>query len=256
MTDTVLVTGGAGRVATRLRPSLRPAWRLRLADTREPETPAGPGEEVFVGDLSDPEVAARTVDGVDAVMHLAGIASPAAPWDRLRVANVDLSVTMLEAALRAGVRRVVYASSNHAAGRYDIEGRVPVTALWPARPCCLYGASKAAAEAIGSFYADARGLSVICLRLGWACPLPHLPRALRQWISPGDLGRLANAALTTERHFGIYYGMSDNTRGRWDLAAARDELGYIPLDDAEDHVDNVDFDALDPSPCQGAGEVA
>ncbi|MGP3910277.1 NAD-dependent epimerase/dehydratase family protein [Nonomuraea sp. 10N515B] len=239
----VVVTGGSGRVATLLRAGLGGTFDLRLVDCR-------PGEDVLVGDLADPGFAAAAVSEADAIVHLAGHASPDASWDILRTVNVDLSVTMFEAARRAGVAAFVYASSIHASGGYDLDGIVPVRASWPPRPCCLYGASKAAVEAIGSHYADAYDIAVTCLRLGWTRPRPHLPRALVEWLSPGDLGRLVVAALRSDQRFGVYYGVSANTRGRWDLDTARREIGYAPADDAEDYVHEIDFAAEDSSICR------
>lgn len=246
----VVVTGAAGGVAGLLRPHLRAGFDVRLVDRRPPETPAVSGEECVVGDLASPEFAASVVAGADAVVHLAGLPGPRSAWRELLPANIGLTATVLDAAVAAGVPRVVYASSVHAAGRYDLEGRTPVDPSWLARPCCMYGASKVACEASGSWYSDRYQLAVICLRLGWVQPRPRTPRALTCWLSPHDLGELVGCALRAEVGYGIYFGVSANTRNHWDITNARADLGYRPRDDAERFLDEIDFAAVDPPRCQ------
>ena len=74
---------------------------------------------------------------------------------------------------------------------------------------------------------------VICLRIGWALERPHTEFARQLWLSPGDLERLVVAALLSNVRFGIYYGVSNNTRSHWSIENARADLGYHPLDNSE-----------------------
>ncbi|NUP45968.1 MAG: NAD(P)-dependent oxidoreductase [Catenulispora sp.] len=229
---TVLVTGAAGRIGTYLRAGLPLAgWRVRCLDLAAPAEPDGPDElEWLVGDIGDPAVLAQALPGVEAVVHLAGIAQEAAFPELLR-ANIDGTYQVLEAARQAGVGRVVYASSNHAVGYH--EAGVPLSTAVRTRPDSYYGVSKVAGEALSSFYADRYGMDVAAVRIGSCFDRPPGVRGLATWLSPGDAVRLVDALLRAPAFgFRLLYGVSDNTRGTWDLEPAR-ALGYRPQDDAE-----------------------
>jgi len=241
----VVVTGAAGRIGTYLRTAdggLRSrGWRLRLVDADAPDDPAPAPDEPFTAlDLTDEEAIDRLVPalaGADGVVHLAGIPSEDT-WTRVRRANVDGTYRVLEAARRAGVRRVVLASSNHAVGYYPTDREAPVDG--PARPDSFYGVSKAAAEALGSLYADKYGVEVVSLRIGLCADRPGTTFDLGIWLSPGDAVRLADAALRGPVAGPVVaYGVSANTRAWWDLSSAR-ALGYRPEDDAEAFADDVE----------------
>ncbi len=133
------------------------------------------------------------MDGVDTVVHLAGAASPESTWDDVLGANVVGTRNVLEAARDAGVRRVVYASSNHVLGMYDRDEQWPVGPTDLPRPDSLYGVTKVFGETLGRYYHDAHGLSVLCLRIGWVSPDPtetdvELLRAM--WLSEDDAERV------------------------------------------------------------------
>jgi uronate dehydrogenase len=229
----ILVTGAAGRVGGELCPLLvRPGRVLRLLD-RDPIPPA-PGVEPVVADLTDPVAVAAACEGVAAVVHLAAIATEA-PWAELLRVNVDGTRTVLEAARGAGVRRVLLASSIHAAGFWDRAsapaGGLP--AAVPPRPDTYYGVSKAAVEALGSLYADRFGMAVFALRLGACFPEPPRESELESWLSPEDCARLVEACLRTDAGgFRVLWGISRNTRRWWSLAEGA-EIGYAPREDSE-----------------------
>ncbi|HEV7360111.1 MAG TPA: NAD(P)-dependent oxidoreductase [Mycobacterium sp.] len=111
----VLITGAAGRIGTMVRPRLRAEGvSLRLMDVVAP-TDIQDGEETIVGSVTDRRGLTDAMHGVDAVVHLAGIAVEAA-WDDILEANVTGTQSVLQSAVDAGVTRLVLASSNHAAG--------------------------------------------------------------------------------------------------------------------------------------------
>lgn len=235
----VLVTGAAGGVAGLLRPGLT-EFDLRAADLRE--VTGWEGAEIRTGDLTDPDFTAAAVDGMDAVVHLAANPHPGASWNELRGPNTDAVVTLLDAAWKAGVGRVVLASSVHAVGGYVAEGLPPGAVVdpgWPPRPCCTYGATKVFAEAYARTVADGGGLSVLCLRLGGVLPRPIDTGNLLGWLAPDDLRRLVRAALAADVRYGCYFGVSANTRGIFDYANATAELGYRPEADSETYADDV-----------------
>lgn len=229
--STVLVTGSSGSAGTILAPRLARRYHLRLADVRPPS--AKVAAEVLTADLTDPVQLVNALTGVETVIHLAGNPDYTAAWRAVSDANVGLTEQVLRAALAAGVRRVVVASSVHAMGGYIRDGDVPVDAAWPTRACCLYGASKVAAEVISEVYARRHGLSVICLRLGWMIDRPYRPIGLDVWLSPRDLADLVTGAIEADVRWGTYFGISANTRGRWRTDTATRDLRYSPVDDAE-----------------------
>jgi uronate dehydrogenase len=236
MSERVLVTGAAGRIGGFLRPPLaRPGRTLRLLDVVAPTDPA-PGEEVDTASVADLDALTAGCADVDAVVHLGGH-SGEAPWDDILTANIHGTYVVFEAARRAGVRRVVFASSNHAAGFHP--GVDPVPDDLAPRPDTYYGVSKVTGEALGSLYHDRYGLDVVCLRIGMCRERPADERGLAIWLSPDDCARLVEAALTCPTPgFRIVWGVSANTRRRWALAGAH-ALGYRPRDNAEVFADEV-----------------
>jgi nucleoside-diphosphate-sugar epimerase len=229
--STVLVTGAAGGVARLLLPALRPAYDLVLLDRAPVE--AAEGVRVLRGDLTDPDVAAAAVSGVDAVVHLAANPNPCATWPQLHGPNVLALTNLLDAAAGERVGRIVLASSVHAMGQYLLRPTRPIDPVWTPRPCCRYGATKVFAEAAARAYAYQYGLSAICLRLGGTFEKPWNTGMLGGWLAPADLQRLVIGALTAEIEFGIYHGISANTRSEWNIENARAELGYQPIRDSE-----------------------
>jgi uronate dehydrogenase len=233
VSGTVLITGAAGRIGTWLRGGLpERGWAVRCLDV-VPAPDVRPGEEHIVADVTDLSAMLDAAQGVDAVVHLAGVVGEST-WPAISHANIEGTYATIEAARRAGVRRVVLASSNHASGFTPR----PASGLLreedaPPRPDTYYGVAKVTMEALGSLYADRYGMDVVCLRIGSAFSEPTTTRMLATWLSPADSVSLVEAALTAPSPgFAVVWGVSNNTRNWWDLTAAR-ALGYEPADDAE-----------------------
>lgn len=228
----VLITGAAGNIGRSLRRQLRDRYRLlRLVDIA-PQEPAVAGEEVATADIRDIAAMERSMEGIDCVIHLAGVPEEDS-WERILPLNIEGCYNVFEAARRQGVRRVVFASSNHAVGFHRRETFIDT--LVPPRPDGRYGVSKVFGEAVGRLYADKYGLSVACLRIGSFRPSdrPSEPRHLLTWISHRDMAQLAQRCVEhPSYHFTVVYGVSNNLRNRWNNTPAR-WLGYRPQDDAE-----------------------
>jgi len=228
----ILITGAAGLVGSMLRPRLaRPDRTLRLLDIA-PLT-AGPGEEVIQASATDLDAMTQACRGADAVVHLAGISGEAS-WERIRDVNIEGGYVAFEAARRAGVPRVVFASSNHAVG-FTPRADFPVPDYAFPVPDTYYGVSKVATEGLAALYHHRYGLDAICIRIMTCFPEPPDRRALSTWLSPDDAGRLFEACLTVENPgFRVVFGVSANTRGGFVSLGEARALGYEPQDDAEE----------------------
>jgi uronate dehydrogenase len=225
----LLITGAAGNLGRVLRARLAGAFpRLRLSDIAE-MAPAGAGEEVVRCDLGDGEATAALCREVDAIVHLGG-RSTEAPWPEIQRTNICGAVNLWEAARLAGVRRIIFASSNHVVGLYrrsqSLDHRVQP------RPDSRYGLAKAFGEDLAALYALKHGISALCIRIGTCVPRPSNARMLSTWLSHGDFEQLIRIGLTADYRFEIVYGISRNRRAWWDNSNAY-RLGYAPQDDAE-----------------------
>jgi len=231
----VLVTGAAGSIGTVVCNGLvdRGYDVVGLDRMVEPEGFTGAW---FTADCADPDAVAavfatvRGSSGLDAVVHLAGIATEASLPESLD-SHVLTTGALLDAMVEGGVNRIVYASSNHAVGR------TPRTDLLStgvrARPDTFYGLAKVAAEALLSLYVDRYTIDAVATRIGTFGPRPESRWDLSTWLSHDDAGRMVDACLTApDPGFAVIHGISANTRGWWDLEPGRD-LGYHPQDDAE-----------------------
>jgi NAD+ dependent glucose-6-phosphate dehydrogenase len=252
----VLVTGAEGLIGGIVRARLADRYDL-VSLTREAASFAS-----HSADIADLAAIQPAFDGVDAVVHLAGDASVEAPWESVLHSNIVGTYNVFEAARRAGVRRVVFASSNHVIGMDEVDGAPAIYELDdprsygiadPIRPDSLYGVSKAFGEILGRLFADRFGMEVVCLRLGWVLasddpydarpgrlfePLPELDsvevlkRARAVWLSHRDCAELVRCAIEAPCRWAVVFGTSGNPRQIWDLDEARTVLGFEPQDAA------------------------
>ncbi len=226
----LLLTGAGGNLGKVLRTRLKPYTDiLRLSDISQLD-PAGPGEEVIACDLADARGVDALVQDVDAIVHLGGV-SVERPFEEILPANIQGVYNVYEAARRHGVKRIVFASSNHVIGFYR-QGQV-IDADVPVRPDGYYGISKAFGENLSRFYFDRYGIETVCLRIGSSFPEAKDRRMLITWLSYDDLTQLIAQSLFTP-HVGhtIVYGASANKESWWDNSRAA-HLGFVPKDNSE-----------------------
>lgn len=255
---TVLLTGAAGGLGTLMR-GLLPTYgyALRSLDMRPVEDDPG-AIRLDLGTADEAELRAA-VRGVDAIVHLAGI-SLEAPFEKILAANIRGTHALYEAARAEGVRRVVFASSNHAVGFTPVpaEGAPLLPVDTPRRPDTFYGLSKSFGEDLAQLYWDLHGIETVSVRIGSCFPQPTSVRMLSIWLSPADGARLLHAALTAGNvGHTVVYGSSANTRLWWDLTSAR-ALGYEPKDDSEPYAAellarNGTLDRTDPDQAHVGG---
>jgi uronate dehydrogenase len=178
------------------------------------------------------------MQGIECVVHMAG-APDEDTWEKILALNISGCYNVFEAARQAGVQRVVFASSHHAVG-FASRAELLDDKTLP-RPDSRYGASKVFGEALGRLYADKHGISVAALRIGSfrMDDVPSHPRQLMTFISKRDMVQLVQRCIDhPDYHYVDVYGISANTRARWDNTHA-DFLNYHPQDNAEDHADAV-----------------
>jgi nucleoside-diphosphate-sugar epimerase len=246
----IAVTGASGTIGSRLCADLETDHEIVRIDLHDAEV---------VADVRDLAALERAFAGCTAVIHLAGAVSVEAPWDDVYGSNILGTYNAFEAARRTGCAKVIFASSNHAVGMYEVdkapdvyEPRSGVVLGVDAeiRPDSLYGVWKAFGEALGRYYSDAFGLMVGCVRIGsiTAHDDPRHPsvaqssgwlslteaerfkRYAATWMSQADFARLVRAILKSDVRFGICYGVGDNATRFWDLEAGRALYGFWPRD--------------------------
>ncbi|MBA2294817.1 MAG: NAD(P)-dependent oxidoreductase [Actinobacteria bacterium] len=249
----VLVTGAEGTIGTAVREHLGDRYELVSLTLTQQDFPS------HIGDIADLDAILPAFESVDSVVHLAGSAAIETPWEDVLRNNVVGTYNVFEAARRAGVARVVFASSNHAVGMYELDGAPGLYDLDDERSCdhtaeirpdSLYGVSKACGEALGRFYSELHGLCVFCLRIGAVranddptvpseSPLLDLDAEGRRnrmravWLSRRDCAELIARCLEVDDvSWAIVYGVSGNPRRFWDLTHAQELLGWEPQDAA------------------------
>ena len=226
----IVFTGAAGGIGTMTRPLLARLYPGLVLSDRVRPADLLPTETFVSADLTNPDEVAALVKGADSVIHLGGH-SVEGTWEQILNANIIGCYNLFEAARVAGVKRVVFASSNHAIGFYPRKKKIRTDVT--VRPDSRYGVSKAFGEALGALYSDKHGIAVTCLRIGNVGPKPLDVRRLSIWISPEDLVQLFQIGLDhPEVRYEIFYGASDNEASWWDNSRAQ-RLGYRPTGKAE-----------------------
>jgi uronate dehydrogenase len=238
----LLLTGAAGGLGKVLRERLRPyANILRLSDIGEMAPAAGPHEEVVRCDLADKAGVHQLVEGVDAIVHFGGV-SVERPFEEILGANICGVFHIYEAARRHGVKRVVFASSNHVIGFYKQDEHLD--AHCQRRPDGYYGLSKSYGEDMASFYFDRYGIETVSIRIGSSFPEPANRRMMSTWLSYDDLTQLLERSLHTPNvGHSVVYGMSANRDVWWDNSKAA-HLGYQAKDSSEVFRDKVEAQPL------------
>lgn len=228
MPPTVVITGASGLIGRSVRAWLPERWQVVLTDLVA-------AEDVEALDVTDVGACRRAFDGADAVVHLAAVPDPDASWDELRGPNVEGTACVARAAVGAGVRRLVLASSLQALSA--LPATVQRRASDAPRPANLYGATKAFAEAVGSWVAATSSTSVVALRIGYfASERPGdqaAPRDRAAWLSPRDAAELVRAAVEAQvSGLVVVNGVSANRYRTADIEETSAVLGYRPSDDA------------------------
>ncbi len=231
----ILLTGAMGRIGRTVFENCQDDYAFTLVDVAPRHEEISAPHKSVVADLSGPKGLAELCDGVDAVVHLAGVPDPQAEFDALLPANILATTHLLKAAQEAGCTRFVFASSAQTIEGYPVDRQiVPGMAVAPAN---LYGVTKCYGEALCSYYATQKGMSCVALRIGAFEPVEGHElanaRDLSAWLSHRDAVHLVVRSIEADVDgFFIGYGISNNRFKRLDLTETKRVLGYAPQDDA------------------------
>jgi uronate dehydrogenase len=216
---------------------------MRLSDIA-PLGEADENEELVRCNLADKAAVDRLVHGCDAIVHLGGV-SVERPFEEILNANIKGVFHVYEGARRHGVKRVVFASSNHVVGFHKQGELLDADCL--RRPDSYYGLSKSYGEDLSRFYFDRYGIESACLRIGSSFPEPRDRRMLVTWLSYRDFTELVRCCLFAPRlGHTIVYGVSNNRDKWWDNSKAA-HIGFHPQDSSEPYRTKIEAEPpVDP----------
>lgn len=249
------ITGAGGRIGSVLTADLADKYKLTLF-YRETKPDSAPGLKLIQADLSQEDQVKGIFDGLDAVIHLAASPSPQASWEDVLTKNIIATYNVYQEAHRAGVAKIVFASTNHVqhaytmadtAGTEDmsyVEKNGLIKLSDPPAPDSLYGVSKLFGEDLGRYYARFFGIQFVSLRIGWAAPEIVPERVIGidkaredhfrvMFLSRRDLVEAFDKALQVDTDYLVAYAVSDNKLCVFDLTETREKLGFNPKDNSE-----------------------
>jgi uronate dehydrogenase len=244
----VALSGAEGQLGQFLRPRLlAQGVDLRSAGFHALQ-PLRPGEDIVHGDLRDPENVDRLLHGVDVLIHMAGT-SVERPLPEIIDNNLVGLHAVYEGARRHRVKRVVFASSNHAIGMHEVTERLALACDF--RPDSFYGLSKMWGEGLARLYWDKHGIESVCVRIGSALERPTELRHLSTWFGLEDMMQFIQCCLRTpDVGFLTAWGVSNNTRSYWTPTGCA-RLGYAPKQNAEDFAAEI---LRQPNPLDAIGQ--
>lgn len=245
----IALSGAGGQLGSVVRAALiARGTPLRSAAGSKALVPLVEGEDVMHGDLRDPAIVDRLLEGVDVLIHFAGT-SVERPLPEIIENNLRGLVEVYEGARRQGVKRIVFASSNHAIGMYPVTEHLSLDC--ELRPDGFYGLSKVWGEALARMYWDKHGIESVCVRIGSCIEKPTEFRHLSTWLSHDDLMQIIERSIDVpDIGYIVVWGASANTRSYWNNDGAA-RLGYRPKDNAEDYAEEI---LKKPNPLDAIGQ--
>jgi uronate dehydrogenase len=243
----ILMTGAAGIVGSLIRPYLAEVFEeVVLLTHRTPCENLRPNERSVQGSIEDRARVGEILEGVDGLIHLAGLVGPDYTFDQVLGPNVIGTYNLFEACRKIGVRKIVFASTHHAVG--FLPRGTPVDEREPARADSWYGVSKGFGEILAAYYADKHGLDILSVRIGSVTERAKDERRTHLWSSPRDLARLFELGLTRkERGYRLVYGVSSCPKPFFENRSAA-EIGYEPRDYSLDFLEDPALANASPDP--------
>lgn len=250
------ITGAAGRIGSVLAEALTGQYELTLFDVQdEVKQKFGDNAKTVVADFSRMEETEGLFEGLDTVIHLAADSSARAPWESVLPHNIVATYNVFEEARRAGVDKIVFASSNHVQNGYAMadtpsslnpfyeKQRGYIRLNDPPAPTSFYGVTKLFGENLGWYYNKMHGIQFVALRIGSTGLGGNVSRSKgteresfvrAMLISKRDCIEVFKKALEVDAEFLIAYAISDNDKRIFDMKESMEKLGFYPQDNAED----------------------
>ena len=247
------ITGAAGDIGTTLREGFSERYALVLYDRKEIE-PDPNGSPTRMVDLSDESALRGEFSGLDVVIHLAADRDPGAAWEQVLQHNITATYNVFNEAVRAGVRKIVFATTNHTQHGYTMD-RVPeslnlgfyeqqrlLTLNDLPHPDSLYAVSKLFGENLGRYFVTTANIQFIGLRIGW--PVPEDDASVKKgtvsedylramFLSKRDCVEAFVRAIEVDAPYMLAYAISRNDRRVFDLEITEKTLEFHPRDNAE-----------------------
>lgn len=226
----ILITGGAGKIGSHFITHNSNNYTLSVFDQKAPQDS---NIEFFEGDLSDKALLTKACNGVDLVIHLAGIPSADTPFDDVLAVNMLGTKNLLDSMMESGVSKIVFASSAQTIEGYDKDLQIDET--MPTNPGNYYGVSKVFGESLLAYLSKEKGIKAICLRIA-AYEFPEdftemNARDMSAYLHPDDFNQLLNKAISSidDFDFEVFNAISNNTYKRLTIQKAKRLLNYSPV---------------------------
>lgn len=241
----IVMTGPAGVVGSLVRPFLAEAFdQIILVTHRTPCRELASNETAVQGDIQDRDFCNSLLEGIDGLIHLAGLVGEEYTWDQVLGPNVNGTYNLFESARINEVSQIVYASSHHAIG--FLPRGAHIDADTPVRPDSWYGMSKAFGEVLAAFFCDKFGMNIVSIRIGSVNEQAVDERRMHTWHSPRDMARLFTLSLKREETgHRIVYGVSECPEPFFDNSSA-EEIGYRPFDKSLDNLSDPSLIEIEP----------
>ncbi len=241
----IALSGATGNIGKILRKALPGrGFSVRSHTGRSPGSEIYAGEDVVSGDLRSPAVVDELLCGMEVLVHMAGT-SVERPLPEIIENNLVALHQVYEGALRNGVRRIIFASSNHAFGMYSVNDRLKQECSY--RPDGFYGLSKMWGEGLARLYWDKHGLESVCLRIGSSEEIPENKRHLSTWLGREDLLEMVDSSIRAKNvGYATVWGVSNNACAYYDLSEVN-AVGYAPVQNAQEWAGQVEEKPAHPS---------
>lgn len=231
----LLITGGFGKIGTYFVQNYNQNYDITVTDIVTDNTTFTKNVHIEQADLMDYSVCSKLCEGIDTIIHLAGIVDPVSESDTILETNIKLTQNIFKAAVATQCKRLIFASSAQTIESYPTDIQVHKNRF--VKPKNIYGVTKCFGEALGAYYAYNKGLSTVCLRIG-AYEFPKdftamNARDLSAFLHPDDCNQLLEKCIEAKHiQYDILNAISNNRYKRLDITDAIEAVGYNPKADA------------------------
>jgi len=230
----ILVTGGFGKIGKYFVSNFANIYQIRVADINVEKNFFLEKVEVVKADIRDYKSCINMCNGVDTIIHLAGVVDidTVASFEEVLDTNIIGTRNIFKAAIECNCKKIIFASSAQTVENYPKDIQVKETML--VRPKSFYGISKSFAESLAGYHTFNDGIAAIGLRIGaYEFPEDHKmiwnARDLSAFTHPDDLNQLLQLCIENEElQFEIFNAISDNRFKRLDITEAKEKVGYKP----------------------------